>query len=229
MRMRNLQLATLAMLGLVGVTAPSHAGLVLDLTGGGTSEICGTGCGASGTTLGWAFTVNSPIKVDGIGVWDSFGSSFPSTEAGLWSVSTAGATLVLAAPITSASAPVASADSSGHWLFESFSPSITLAPGVYVIGNVFFADEPLARVGASETNIPEITPIVGGVIGSTDGGLTAPLTPLGFPGPTEPAIFGPALETVAVPEASTWAMMLLGFAGLGFMGLQSARRRAAAH
>jgi PEP-CTERM motif len=28
-----------------------------------------------------------------------------------------------------------------------------------------------------------------------------------------------------VPEPSTWAMMLLGFAGLGFMGLRSAGRR----
>jgi hypothetical protein len=29
----------------------------------------------------------------------------------------------------------------------------------------------------------------------------------------------------AVPEPSTWAMMLIGFAGLGFMGMQSAGRR----
>ena len=29
----------------------------------------------------------------------------------------------------------------------------------------------------------------------------------------------------AVPEASTWAMMLLGFAGLGFAGRRSSRRR----
>jgi PEP-CTERM motif len=28
-----------------------------------------------------------------------------------------------------------------------------------------------------------------------------------------------------VPEPATWAMMLLGFAGLGFMGLRSAGRR----
>ena len=33
--------------------------------------------------------------------------------------------------------------------------------------------------------------------------------------------------TVSVPEPSTWAMMLLGFAGLGFAGYRSTRRRAA--
>jgi hypothetical protein len=31
--------------------------------------------------------------------------------------------------------------------------------------------------------------------------------------------------TAAVPEPSTWAMMLLGFAGVGFVGYQSAGRR----
>jgi PEP-CTERM motif len=33
------------------------------------------------------------------------------------------------------------------------------------------------------------------------------------------------IGAAAVPEPSTWAMMLLGFAGLGFMGYQSAGRR----
>jgi len=36
------------------------------------------------------------------------------------------------------------------------------------------------------------------------------------------------LEFVAAPEPSTWAMILLGFAGLGFAGRGAARRRAAA-
>jgi hypothetical protein len=34
--------------------------------------------------------------------------------------------------------------------------------------------------------------------------------------------------TVSVPEPSTWAMMLLGFAGLGFAGYRASRRTAAA-
>jgi hypothetical protein len=36
------------------------------------------------------------------------------------------------------------------------------------------------------------------------------------------------MEFVAAPEPSTWAMILLGFAGLGFAGRGAARRRAAA-
>jgi hypothetical protein len=36
-----------------------------------------------------------------------------------------------------------------------------------------------------------------------------------------------APSLVAAPEPSTWAMMLLGFAGLGFAGYRRARARAA--
>jgi hypothetical protein len=38
---------------------------------------------------------------------------------------------------------------------------------------------------------------------------------------------GAAPPTPGVPEPSTWAMMLVGFAGLGFMGWRGARRTAA--
>jgi hypothetical protein len=33
--------------------------------------------------------------------------------------------------------------------------------------------------------------------------------------------------TIAVPEPSTWAMLLLGFAGLGLMGWRASRKAAA--
>ncbi len=34
-------------------------------------------------------------------------------------------------------------------------------------------------------------------------------------------------NVAAAPEVSTWAMMLLGFAGLGFVGYRSSRKNAA--
>ena len=35
------------------------------------------------------------------------------------------------------------------------------------------------------------------------------------------------MEFLAAPEPSTWAMMLLGFAGLGFMGYRASAKRQA--
>ena len=39
--------------------------------------------------------------------------------------------------------------------------------------------------------------------------------------------FSFVVVTAAVPEASTWAMMLIGFAGLGYAGYRSSRKSAA--
>ena len=45
------------------------------------------------------------------------------------------------------------------------------------------------------------------------------------PGPMAFALAADPLASTAVPEASTWAMMLLGFAGLGIAGYRASRRR----
>jgi hypothetical protein len=45
---------------------------------------------------------------------------------------------------------------------------------------------------------------------------------------TQALEFTPASFTPSAPEPSTWAMMLLGFAGLGFLGYRSAREPRAA-
>ncbi len=37
-----------------------------------------------------------------------------------------------------------------------------------------------------------------------------------------------SVSTTPVPEASTWAMMLAGFAGIGFLGYRASRKTAAA-
>ena len=64
-------------------------------------------------------------------------------------------------------------------------------------------------------------------LGSTDT-LTFASNTTGFSGnDSDPTAFGPALDNVSVapvPEAATWAMMIMGFAGVGFLAY---RRRPA--
>jgi hypothetical protein len=55
---------------------------------------------------------------------------------------------------------------------------------------------------------------------------------MGFPGMTTQEVIAlmeePERSITTVPEPSTWAMMLLGFAGLSFAGYRASRRDAAA-
>jgi hypothetical protein len=75
----------------------------------------------------------------------------------------------------------------------------------------------LASAG-SDLPPPSITPS-GLVAGASDVGDTGSVfTGVGYNGA------GLSLTAIVVPEASTWAMMLLGFAGLGFAGYRASRR-----
>jgi len=62
-------------------------------------------------------------------------------------------------------------------------------------------------------------------------GFDAPVLIGGFPNQPEDGIFVTAdlVHTIGgVPEPSTWAMMLLGFAGLGYFSFRRSRERPAA-
>jgi hypothetical protein len=56
----------------------------------------------------------------------------------------------------------------------------------------------------------------------TEVGTPGPLTVLSFHGRENPAwyLLDDVSVTTTIPEASTWAMMVLGFAGLGFAGFR---------
>jgi hypothetical protein len=75
------------------------------------------------------------------------------------------------------------------------------------------------------------TAVVGAFTSSGDpaaaGAYFVEITGVSGGGSLRLAIDGNVTATDPVPEPSTWAMMLLGFAGLGFAGYRASRRTAA--
>lgn len=195
---------------LAGGVAETQAALVLDVDPGGNQAPCGDCGNTTGATFGWAFDVTGSITVDGIGVWDTGFNGFGTTvQAGLWT--NVGA-LLATVSVSDSSTPVGSASGAGQWLFEDIAP-ITLDPGSYLIGSIFFDSVPTANVGSFVT-IPEITGVAGRRGSSPDGGLQVPT--IGF----NAAIFGPTLRQVESPVPAPATALLLAFGAGGL-----ARRR----
>ncbi|HEY7391597.1 MAG TPA: PEP-CTERM sorting domain-containing protein [Bryobacteraceae bacterium] len=208
MQPKTLRLLVLTVLGWAALAPQARANLVLDLNTGGTAEVCGVLCGTNGTTLGWSFQLLSPITVNGIGIWDASSAPLGTLiDAGLW---TSTGTILAAAVISDGSTPVASASANGRWLFQKF-PAVTLNPGTYLIGNVFYPTVPLGQANAPFTTIPQVlSSSVVGAEGTLNGALTAPLNPFVRP------IFGPTLETAAVPEPGLAGVLGLGLTAVFF-------------
>lgn len=161
----------------------------LDFTAGTIFDVDGN------FNLGWSLTVNSPITVDGLGLFDEIGFSAAGlTDAhtvGLWNAT---GTLLRQTTITNASTPVASGSSLGQWLFGDIVP-IALTPGAYVLGAFYPTTSDFVVAEADITTAPEIT--YGTSLASTAGSFEEP----GTFGLFVPGVFGPNLRVTTTPPA----------------------------
>jgi hypothetical protein len=176
----------------------ARADLLLDFTGGSANSFGGD------ATVGWEFTLSSPMMLNGLGFWDhgSDGLDHPH-EVGIWNTANPSSPLATTI-ITSGSTPVASSSSAGLWLFNSVS-SLTLSPGTYVVGATIVAnDTDLQRFNATASLIPDATFVQALDIGASV--LTYPLPASVF----NDGVFGPNLEVSAVPEPTSAAILLCG-------------------
>jgi hypothetical protein len=163
-------------------------------------------------TLGMDFTVNSSVKVDSLGAFTNGGSIFVQ----LYDISNNDT--VVASATVSGTPPLGSSYS-----FATITPVI-LAPGTYQINAVYPSSsnpdfnpyEPGGSAASATFNT------FGGKLTFTQFSDYYNLNAAGNLATTQdipsPNGYGAGtLSVSAVPEPSTWAMMLLGFVGLGFM------------
>jgi hypothetical protein len=101
---------------------------------------------------------------------------------------------------------------------------------VTVVGNSFFISSTV-NVDLHKTILVELV-VYGSSFLNSSADITDPITIDSPPGVTFTSASGVFLTDVgggsSVPETSTWAMMLIGFAGLGYLGYRKTRQAAGA-
>jgi Domain of unknown function (DUF4082)/PEP-CTERM motif len=161
--------------------------------------------------IGWEFTTNTALQVTSLGVYDpkSYSSSI---EVGIFT--TVGALL------QSVTVP-ANSTSLGQFQYISLSSPLALAQGQSYIIDAYIGSEHWLDSTVSAVSVNAAISIAP----AGEGWYTC-CNNVGFEFPgtqdasDDPSLFlGPNFQfTVsAVPEPSTWAMMIFGFAGVGFV------------
>lgn len=185
----------------------AQAALLLDFTGGGANTFGGA------ATVGWEFTLNSSMLVDGLGFWDNGSDGLVNShDVGIWNTSNPTLLLTSTTVTNGSSTAVASTSSTGRWLFNNI-PSITLSPGTYVVGGTIIAsDADSQQFNASASMLSGVTFVQARNVGSPS---------LLYPTPSpvfNDGIFGPNIRGTLVPEPNTALMVLAATATFYTLG-----------
>ena len=196
----------------------ANANTVIGVEGFGSGEPC---CFGS-NSYGYATSVGQVITVPSDNVLQSFsfyaeGISFQAGVAA-WSGGSANGVYQtgVVGPLLYQSALITGTQDLVQYSFST--GGLTLAPGGEYI--LFLTTDTWFKIGtvAFPINQYNSNPYTGGQLETSPDGVSWIKPAGGYGDTTFEADFSPA-----VPEPSTWAMLLLGFAGIGF---RSARRKA---
>jgi hypothetical protein len=184
-----MKMLTPAVLGIAALSTPAKAELVIDITQQG-SNVIATGFGTVDTTdLIAAITGSSPAAVIGANAFVGIGAGSETSYASISGPTSFGSSGEMNA--SSSSGSVFGVNGAGHFLFLP----VGYASGSFISGTDQFNSTTIAGLG--------LTP---GTYTYTFG-----------TGPDADSVVVNIGNVSAVPEASTWAMLLLGFMGIGFM------------
>jgi hypothetical protein len=164
-------------------------------------------------TLGWEFAANTNLKVVALGFFDDSQNGLAESHpVGLWNSQGA----LLASTTVTTTDPLVN-----QWRYNGIAPVVLTAGADYYVGALYTsgADNVVFPGYSGVSTTANIT-----YLGATYAGGSS----LSFPSSPDSAngFFGPNIA--AAPEPATWAMMLIGFAALGFAGRRAARKSAAA-
>jgi hypothetical protein len=194
---KHLSAAAVAAITLMGIAAaPASAAVLIDITqSGGNVDV----------------TVTGDLNLEGATLYTSLGGYNPGIIPGGddWYVAPGGGGAIDVYELTGVTLPFGTSGS-------FFNGGLTLA------GDSFFIEgdngiEPLVAVPAGYTSGAPISSFMS-LAGETIAGMTLIPGSYTFDIPNDTI----TLE-IGVPEPATWAMMLLGFAGLGLAGYRRAR------